>query len=225
MKYIKKFENFSTKYKSHNLFENWIGDSTIDITRLNPQLIIEVTNIVDKELLKLSDIEKENIKENLENILKKENIKINHPTDINETIEKVSKLSDKHKQIYYQLLNKWKEEQKKLGRNTNPGQGTRKRLIRQSMMENIFTNISQGIKGVLNFADDCLTFLKFRIGLISTAASIIYSTIELINSQNISWWQIIWIAISIIYWRIQTLSLMDIRKDGEKIGLDKKWYY
>jgi hypothetical protein len=200
MKYIKKFENFSTKYKSHNLFENWIEDSTIDITRLNPQLIIEVTNIVDKELLKLSDIEKENIKENLENILKKE-------------------------QIYYQLLNKWKEEQKKLGRNTNPGQGTRKRLIRQSMMENIFTNISQGIKGVLNFADDCLTFLKFRIGLISTAASIIYSTIELINSQSISWWQIIWISISIIYWRIQTLSLMDIRKDGEKIGLDKKWYY
>ena len=225
MKYIKKFENFSTKYESHNLFENLIEDSTIDIIKSDPQLINEVTNIVDKELLKLSDIEKENIKENLENILKNENIKINEPTDIKETIEKVSQLSDKHKQIYYQLLNKWKEEQEKLGKNTNPGQGTRKRLIRQSMMENIFTNFSNGFKRTLNFADDCLTFLKFRIGLISAATSIIYSIIELVNSQNLSWWQIIWFGISVIYWRLQTLALKDTRKEREQIGIDKKWYY
>jgi hypothetical protein len=225
MKYIKKFENFSTKYESHNLFENWIEDSTIDIIKSDPQLINEVTNIVDKELLKLSDIEKENIKENLENILKNENIKINEPTDIKETIEKVSQLSDKHKQIYYQLLNKWKEEQEKLGKNTNPGQGTRKRLIRQSMMENIFTNFSNGFRRTLNFADDCLTFLKFRIGLISAATSIIYSIIELVNSQNLSWWQIIWFGISVIYWRLQTLALKDTRKEREQIGIDKKWYY
>jgi hypothetical protein len=225
MKYIKKFENFSTKYESHNLFENWIEDSTIDTIKLNPQLINEVINIVDKELSKLSDIERENIKENLENILKSENIKINEPTDIKETIEKVSQLSDKHKQIYYQLLNKWKEEQEKLGKNTNPGQGTRKRLIRQSMMENIFTNFSNSFRKTLNFADDCLTFLKFRIGLISAATSIIYSIVELINSQNLSWWQIIWFGISVIYWRLQTLALKDTRKEREQIGIDKKWYY
>lgn len=37
------------------------------------------------------------------------------------------------KNKYKELLSKWKEEQKKSGKNTNPGEGTRKKLKRQAM--------------------------------------------------------------------------------------------
>lgn len=37
--------------------------------------------------------------------------------------------------IYKELVNKWKQEQKKLGKNSNPGQGTRNRLMKQAKLQ------------------------------------------------------------------------------------------
>jgi len=36
---------------------------------------------------------------------------------------------------YKQLISQWKEQQKKLGKNTNPGEGTRKRIFKQAENE------------------------------------------------------------------------------------------
>ena len=46
--------------------------------------------------------------------------------------DKKGSRKDKVDAKYKELLNKWKEEQRKAGKNTSPGEGTRKRLRRQA---------------------------------------------------------------------------------------------
>ena len=82
--------------------------------------------------------------ENFEKILKKINDESegsNTPKEVVNTISKpvskensVSKTTDPQVR-YKELLSEWKESQKKLGKNTSPGQGTRARLMKQVKSE------------------------------------------------------------------------------------------
>ena len=82
--------------------------------------------------------------ENFEKILKKINDESegsNTPKEVVNTISKpvskensVSKTTDPQVR-YKELLSEWKESQKKLGKNTSPGQGTRARLMKQAKSE------------------------------------------------------------------------------------------
>ena len=97
--------------------------------------------------------------------------------------------------------------------------------MRQAMQENMISsmvsNIKTGLQKGLNFIDDCLEYLKYRTGMLSSITSIIF-TIITIYSGTFSWWQVVWFVISILYWRI---SSMFLAKKREFWGDDKKWYY
>ena len=226
MKYIKKFENFSTNLNNNSsvvLTEDQLElNKTI---RQNPKELQEIVSLVDLELSKLDENQKREILDNIDTFSKKENINLQKSSDLVDTITNVSELSEKHKNIYKELIEKWKAEQKALGKNTRPGQGTRNRLMRQAVQENIILNTFGAIKNKvtkgIDFIDDCLEFLKYRIGMLSSIVTIIWAAISA-YSGNFSWWQIVWIVISILYWRISSVYLAKQRKFW---GDDKKWYY
>ena len=63
--------------------------------------------------------------------------------------------------IYKQLITKWEQEQKKLGKNTKPGQGTRNRLMKEAKIK--FLENKKGGQGVWGLSDTLefdLYFLK-----------------------------------------------------------------
>ena len=82
---------------------------------------------------KIYETEIENNLSNLEKILGKMNSEFN----IKPVNSESTKSSDtKDPQVRYkELLSDWKESQKKLGKNTSPGQGTRARLMKQAKSE------------------------------------------------------------------------------------------
>lgn len=226
MKYIKKFENFSTNSKDDSFV--LLTDEQLEINKAiqkNPNEVQEIVKLVDLELSKFSESEKSDILENIELFANKHNIDLQKTSDLTKTIQDVSKLSDKHEVIYKELLNKWKESQRILGKNTNPGQGTRHRLMKQAMQENIissmFNSIKTGLQKGLDFVDDFLEYLKYRVGMLSSIASIIFTIIS-VYSGTFSWWQVVWFVISILHWRISSYYLA---KKREFWGDDKKWYY
>ena len=226
MKYIKKFENFSPDLNNESSV--LLTDEQLEINKAiqkNPNEVQEIVKLVDLELSKFSENQKIDILENIEMFSKKHNIDLEKTSDLTKIIQDISKLSKEQEVIYKELLNEWKESQRALGKNTKPGQGTRNRLMRQSMQENMISsmvsNIKTGLQKGLNFIDDCLEYLKYRTGMLSSVTSIIF-TIITIYSGTFSWWQVVWFVISILYWRI---SSMFLAKKREFWGDDKKWYY
>lgn len=223
MKYIKKFENFSTNLNENKFTDN-LNDDEFELNRAiqkNPKELEEITKLVDSELSKFNENEKRDILENIELFSKKHNINLQKTSSLTKTVQDISKLSEEHELIYKQLLNKWKESQRALGKNTNPGQGTRNRLMKQAMQENFISSIYSGIKKGINFIDDFLEFMKYRLGMLSSIVSIIWTAISSYTG-DFSWWQIVWFVISILYWRISSVQLA---KQREFWGDDKKWYY
>lgn len=228
MKYIKKFENFSTNLNNNS--SAILTEDELEINKTiqqNPKELQEIVRLVDLELTKLNENQKIEILNNIDSFSKKENINLQNSSDLIDTISNISELSEKHKNIYKELVEKWKAEQESLGKNTRPGQGTRNRLMRQAMQmrENIISNTFGAIKNSISkgfsFIDDCLEFLKYRIGMLSSIVSIIWTAIST-YSGNFSWWQIVWIVISILYWRI---SSVELKKQREFWRDNKKWYY
>ena len=82
---------------------------------------------------KIYETEIENNLSNLEKILVKMKSELNNKP-VNTESTKSSDTKDPQVR-YKELLSEWKESQKKLGKNTSPGQGTRSRLMKQAKSE------------------------------------------------------------------------------------------
>jgi hypothetical protein len=62
----------------------------------------------------------------------KEEVPVESGTEVNPQVQ----------QRYKEIVQKWKEEQKRLGKNASPGEGTRKRLLKQAESEVNFDEVS-----------------------------------------------------------------------------------
>ncbi len=73
--------------------------------------------------------------QNISTETEKETRKESEEVTVGDKETTTSDVNPQVQQRYKEIIQKWKEEQKRLGKNTSPGEGTRKRLLKQAESE------------------------------------------------------------------------------------------